>query len=61
MVRPNSPWTVTKEGIVSKCGWSPLEGHSFNWRVERTICNGETVFADGEIRNTKAAMAVEFR
>ncbi|MGN0281753.1 MAG: dihydroorotase [Prevotella sp.] len=61
LVCPQSPWTVEREGIFSKCGWSPFEGHRFNWRVERTICNGKTVFADGKIVDTSAAKAVEFR
>jgi dihydroorotase len=49
IVRPRSPWTVTKDLILSKCGWSPLEGHEFQWRVERTLCNGQTVYADGHV------------
>ena len=49
IVRPQSPWTVTRDIIESKCGWSPLEGHEFQWRVERTLCNGQTVFADGHV------------
>ena len=61
LVRPKTPWTVSRDTILSKCGWSPLEGHSFNWRVERTICNGRTVYADGNIVDTTAAKAVEFR
>ena len=40
LVRPNSPWTVDSNTILSKCGWSPLEGHTFQWRVERTFVNG---------------------
>ena len=47
IVRPRSSWTVTKDVIQSKCGWSPMEGHEYQWRVERTLCNGKTVFADG--------------
>ena len=47
IVRPRSPWTVTKDVIQSKCGWSPVEGHEYQWRVERTLCNGKTVYADG--------------
>lgn len=47
LIRPRSPWTVTKDVIQSKCGWSPMEGHEYQWRVERTLCNGKTVFADG--------------
>ena len=61
VVRPNSPWTVSRDGILSKCGWSPLEGHRFDWLVERTICNGRTVYANGTIIDTSAAKAVEFR
>ena len=49
IVRPNSPWTVTNDCILSKCGWSPLEGHTFRWRVERTLCNGHTVYNDGHV------------
>lgn len=47
LVRPNSPWTLEKHLIQSKCGWSPLEGRSFDWKVERTIVNGHTVYSDG--------------
>ncbi len=34
------PWTVTKDCIESLCGWSPLEGRTFNWQVEKTWVNG---------------------
>ena len=49
IVRPKSPWTVTSDCILSKCGWSPMEGHQYQWRVERTLCNGQTVYADGQV------------
>lgn len=49
IIRPNSPWTVTRDLIESKCGWSPMEGHEYHWRVERTLCNGQTVYANGAI------------
>ena len=38
------PWTVTKDCIESLCGWSPLEGRSFGWQVERTWVNGHLVW-----------------
>lgn len=44
LVHPHSPWTLDKECILSKCGWSPLEGRTFDWRVERTLVNGHTVY-----------------
>jgi len=49
IVRPHAPWTVIPDIIQSKCGWSPMEGHEFQWRVERTLCNGRTVYADGTV------------
>lgn len=47
IVRPDSPWTVTPDVIQSKCGWSPMEGHSYQWRVEKTMCNGRLVYDQG--------------
>ena len=49
IVRPNAPWTLTSDCIQSKCGWSPLEGQTFNWKVEKTFCNGVQVYAEGGI------------
>ena len=61
LVRPNSGWTVTKDVIQSKCGWSPMENHMFLWRVERTICNGHTVYSDGVVDTNYIGQPVEFR
>ncbi len=61
IVRPNSGWTVQKTDILSKCGWSPMEGHMYLWRVERTICNGHTVYAKGGVDTTYIGQPVEFR
>jgi dihydroorotase len=49
IVRPKTPWTVTSDLIESKCKWSPMEGHQYQWRIERTLCNGQTVYADGAV------------
>ena len=49
IVRPHAPWQVTKDLILSKCGWSPMEGHEYQWCVERTLCNGRSVYADGRV------------
>lgn len=38
-------WTVTKDDVLSKCGWSPLEGQQMHWQVARTWVNGEQVYA----------------
>lgn len=43
IVKRGEPWILTKDIIQSKCGWSPLEGETFNWRVLHTFCNGHHV------------------
>ncbi len=45
----NSPWTVGKENILYKCGWSPMEGVTFSTRLTHTIVNGNVVFENGLI------------
>ncbi len=47
LVDPNSPWTVSESGILSKCGWSPFTGDRFSARVAGTWVNGVQVW-DGE-------------
>ena len=37
-------WTVSKENILSKCGWSPFEGESFYYFVSKTFVNGQLVY-----------------
>lgn len=61
LVRPHSGWTVTKDVILSKCGWSPMEGHMYLWRVEQTLCNGHTVYRQGRVDTDYIGQPVEFR
>lgn len=61
LVRPNSAWVCTKNLIQSKCGWSPMEGHMFLWRVERTLCNGHTIYANGKVDAGYIGQPVVFR
>ena len=51
IVKPHAPWTLTPNRIESKCNWSPMEGHTFNWRVMRTFVNGRLVYNKGIITN----------
>ncbi|MCR4918281.1 MAG: amidohydrolase family protein [Prevotella sp.] len=53
-------WTLQAGHILSRCGWSPLTGRSFGWTVERTICNGVTVYDHGRLTAVSAAQAVGF-
>ncbi len=40
LVRPAVEETVTRESLLYKCGWSPLEGQTFHTRIERVWVNG---------------------
>lgn len=61
VVRPNAPWTVTTADIQSKCGWSPMEGHTFNWRVCQTLCNGHVVYDNGWFDDQYRGQQIQFR
>ena len=61
IVRPASPWTVTPDVIESKCGWSPMEGHQYQWKVEKTMCNGRLVYDQGTVIPDVLGEALEFQ
>jgi dihydroorotase len=50
LIDPDSSWTVTKENILYKCGWSPFEGVTFGTQVVRTFVNGTMVYDMGVIK-----------
>lgn len=45
----DNPWTVEKENLLYKCGWSPMEGQTFKSKVMQTFVNGHLVYNMGEI------------
>ncbi len=49
LVDLNAPWTVSRENLLYKCGWSPFEGTRFRARVLNTWVNGNMVYADGKV------------
>lgn len=61
IVRPHTAWTVQKEIIQSKCGWSPMEGHEYQWQVEQTICNGHLIYNKGEVDEAYRGEELTFR
>lgn len=60
LVRANSPWQVNKGVIQSRCGWSPLEGKTFNWRVCQTYVNGQLVWDGKQIKPNILGHAARF-
>ena len=47
LIDPSKSWTVSKENILYKCGWSPFEGTTFDHSVSKTWVNGQLVYNDG--------------
>ena len=47
LVDLNKPWTVEKNNIVSKCTWSPFEGHTFKSKVTDTFVSGHWAYHEG--------------
>ena len=56
----NNPWTVTKDNILYKCGWSPFEGVTFKSRITHTFLNGTLVYKNSKFYNVKAAERLTF-
>ena len=52
MVDMNKPHKVTKENILYKCGWSPLENFTFNASIEKTMVSGNIVWEEGKFNET---------
>lgn len=61
LVARDRRWTVTGDTVRSKCGWSPMEGHTYDWRVVKTICNGQVVYDDGTFYDNIRGEQVMFR
>jgi len=49
LVNMNEAYTVSKQNILYKCGWSPFEGHSFPATVHTTFINGEKAYEKGRL------------
>ena len=59
LVDLNSEWTVSKENILYKCGWSPLEGTTFHSKVLNTWVNGHLAYANGVFHEEVKGKALE--
>ena len=61
LVDLNANYTVSKENILYKCKWSPLEGYTLNSKIVSTFVNGKTVFDNGKIiEGNKSSMKLKF-
>ena len=60
IVNPAKPWSVNKDNILYKCGWSPFEGTNFKSRVSHTFVNGQLVYENAKVKEIKAGKRLLF-
>ncbi len=60
IVDPAAPYRVSKANLLSKCQWSPFEGHEFSASIDTTIVNGQVVYRDGSLTGNIAGQRMEF-
>jgi dihydroorotase len=60
LLDPKIEWTVTKDNILYKCGWSPLEGQKLTGKVTHTFVNGNLVYDEGVFNEATKGMRLEF-
>ncbi len=58
LVDLNTNWTVSKENILYKCGWSPVEGTTFHSSITQTFVNGNLVYNNGNFNENSRGMAL---
>lgn len=54
------PWSVKKENILYKCGWSPFEGFTFKSRITHTFVNGELVYNNFKVKDIQVGKRLQF-
>jgi dihydroorotase len=60
IVNTGLPWSVKKENILYKCGWSPFEGFTFRSRITHTFVNGQLVYANLKVKDIRVGKRLEF-
>ena len=56
----DTPLTVRREDVLSRCGWSPFEGSTFRSRIGATWVNGRLVWNGRELVGTPGGQRLEF-
>ncbi len=61
LVNMNQTNTVSKENILYKCGWSPLEGFHFPASITHTFVNGHLVYGNGVFDESQMGQRMQFQ
>ncbi|MCP9611214.1 dihydroorotase [Coprobacter tertius] len=61
LINPGKKCKVTSDIILSKCGWSPFEGHTFPVTVDTTFVNGIKAYQNGVVNRACRGRELEFK
>lgn len=56
----DNAWKVEKSNVLSKCGWSPFEGHTFKSKVTHTIVSGHLAYENGTFHEEQKGQRLKF-
>ncbi len=56
----DTPFTVKREDVLSKCGWSPFEGTTFRSKIGSTWVNGQQVWDGAKLVGTPQGQRLRF-
>lgn len=56
----NDKWTVSKDNVLYKCGWSPFEGTAFSNKITHTFVNGNLMYNNGVFNELTKGARLEF-
>lgn len=60
LVNMHKPYTVSKENILYKCGWSPMEGYQFPASITHSFVNGHLVYNNGIFNENNKGSRLKF-
>lgn len=60
LINTNKSQSIQSENIISKCGWSPFEGETFNSQITHTFVNGNLVYENGTFHENKKGERLMF-
>ncbi len=61
LIDVNKEYKVSKENILYKCAWSPLENKSLPGQIDGTWVNGHLVYSEGKIVGEPKGMRLKFK
>lgn len=61
LINPKMDFKITKENILYKCQWSPLENETLGSSIEKTFVNGYLAFNNGTISESAKGQALKFK